>query len=75
MPGKKILLFFLELIEFNCFIQDTFVAAGQTGVNPPTICGTNTGYHSMSFMIHSFAPFNSYPINPIKSEGVLTNRS
>jgi len=25
--------------------QDTFVAAGQTGVNPPTICGTNTGYH------------------------------
>ena len=57
--------------------KDTFVAAGQTGVNPPTICGTNTGYHSKSFMIHSysFAPFNSYPINPIKSEGVLTNRS
>ena len=25
--------------------SDTFVAAGQTGVNPPTICGTNTGYH------------------------------
>ena len=24
---------------------DTFAAAGQTGVNPPTICGTNTGYH------------------------------
>merc|ERR1712064_252717 len=26
-------------------IQETSVAAGQTGVNPPTICGTNTGYH------------------------------
>jgi len=24
---------------------DTFAAAGQTGVNPPTICGTNTAYH------------------------------
>merc|ERR1719397_391863 len=24
---------------------DTFAAAGQTGKNPPTICGTNTGYH------------------------------
>jgi len=25
--------------------EDTFAAAGQTGRNPPTICGTNTGYH------------------------------
>ena len=25
--------------------SDTFAAVGQTGVNPPTICGTNTGYH------------------------------
>ena len=25
---------------------DDFEAAGQTGKNPPTICGTNTGYHS-----------------------------
>lgn len=25
--------------------SDTFVAAGQSGVNPPTICGTNTDYH------------------------------
>jgi len=25
--------------------QDTFAAAGQTGSNPPTICGTNSGYH------------------------------
>ena len=25
--------------------SDTFAAAGQTGVNPPSICGTNTGYH------------------------------
>jgi len=24
---------------------DTFAAAGQTGSNPPSICGTNTGYH------------------------------
>merc|ERR1711997_344268 len=24
---------------------DDFVAKGQTGYNPPTICGTNTGYH------------------------------
>merc|ERR1712154_756392 len=24
---------------------DDFEAAGQTGKNPPTICGTNTGYH------------------------------
>ena len=25
---------------------DKFAAAGQTGKNPPTICGANTGYHS-----------------------------
>jgi len=25
--------------------SDTFAAAGQTGSNPPNICGTNTGYH------------------------------
>lgn len=24
---------------------DTFTVTGQTGVNPPSICGTNTGYH------------------------------
>jgi len=24
---------------------DKFMVTGQTGVNPPTICGTNTGYH------------------------------
>jgi len=24
---------------------DTFMVTGQTGVNPPTICGTNTGHH------------------------------
>jgi len=24
---------------------DTFAAVGDSGVNPPTICGTNTGYH------------------------------
>ena len=26
--------------------NDYFTAAGQTGKNPPNICGTNTGYHS-----------------------------
>jgi len=25
--------------------SDKFTAEGQTGVNPPSICGTNTGYH------------------------------
>merc|ERR1711994_34183 len=25
--------------------SDKFTAEGQTGVNPPRICGTNTGYH------------------------------
>lgn len=25
--------------------EDSFAAAGQTGKNPPAICGTNTGYH------------------------------
>ena len=27
---------------------DSMAAAGQTGVNPPSITGTNTGYHSKS---------------------------
>ena len=27
---------------------DDFAVSGQTGSNPPTICGTNTGYHSES---------------------------
>ena len=26
--------------------SDSFAVAGQTGKDPPTICGTNTGYHS-----------------------------
>ena len=25
---------------------DSLTVAGQTGSNPPVICGTNTGYHS-----------------------------
>ena len=25
---------------------DSFAVTGQTGKNPPSICGTNTGYHS-----------------------------
>ena len=28
----------------SCY--DTLAVAGQTGVDPPSICGTNTGYHS-----------------------------
>ena len=28
----------------SCY--DTLAMAGQTGVDPPSICGTNTGYHS-----------------------------
>ena len=28
---------------------DSMAAAGQTGKNPPTISGTNTGYHSKIF--------------------------
>ena len=26
--------------------SDSFAVAGQTGKDPPSICGTNTGYHS-----------------------------
>jgi len=29
----------------NC-LTDTFSVTGSPGGNPPTICGTNTGYHS-----------------------------
>ena len=42
----------LDFHTFSGFVNavgvctDTFVAAGQTGRNPPEICGTNTGYHS-----------------------------
>ena len=43
----------LDFQEFSGFVvggsgacTDTFAAAGQTGKNPPSICGTNTGYHS-----------------------------
>ena len=32
---------------------DDFEASGQTGKNPPTICGTNTGYHSETLSILS----------------------
>ena len=30
----------------NGVCTDKFDATGQTGQDPPTICGTNTGYHS-----------------------------
>ena len=35
--------------------QDIFTAAGQTGKNPPNICGTNTGYHSKFMHIYFMA--------------------
>lgn len=41
----------LDFITFSGYTHttgvcsDTFAAAGQTGVNPPSICGTNNGYH------------------------------
>merc|ERR1719410_929611 len=42
----------LDFQQFDGFVvantgacTDTFAATGQTGKNPPTICGTNTGYH------------------------------
>ena len=38
--------------EGACGVDD-FEAAGQTGKNPPTICGTNTGYHSETLSIMS----------------------
>ena len=35
--------------------SDSFAASGQTGKDPPTICGTNTGYHSKySLTSHNF---------------------
>ena len=43
----------LDFQTFNGFVvgasgacTDTFAVAGQSGKNPPSICGTNTGYHS-----------------------------
>merc|ERR1712183_1186490 len=43
----------LDFQTFSVFVVDTtsaactdsFAVTGQTGKNPPTICGTNTGYH------------------------------
>jgi hypothetical protein len=29
---------------------DDLTTAGQTGYNPPAICGTNTGYHSEALL-------------------------
>ena len=33
--------------------SDSLEVKGQTGKNPPSICGTNTGYHSMIFSVIS----------------------
>ena len=38
---------FLTGTSGACGVDD-FAVSGQTGSNPPTICGTNTGYHSES---------------------------
>ena len=35
---------------------DTFAVTGQTGVNPPSICGTNSGLHSKALLL-SFLVF------------------
>ena len=36
----------------NC--NDKLTVAGMSGVNPPEICGTNTGYHSKIAILFYF---------------------
>ena len=31
--------------------DDSLAAAGQTGKDPPSICGTNTDYHSETWVV------------------------
>ena len=40
--------------------NDYFTAAGQTGKNPPNICGTNTGYHSKKSSLNVFEIINEH---------------
>ena len=47
---------------------DKFAAAGQTGKNPPTICGANTGYHSKGCKRKFWQP------NVITIQGVIGSR-
>jgi len=35
---------------------DSMAITGQTGRNPPSIAGTNTGYHSMLFLLNQPFP-------------------
>ena len=41
--------------------SDYLTAAGQTGKNPPNICGTNTDYHSKIYM--KIWPYNQFSTN------------
>ena len=50
---------------------DSFAAAGQTSVNPPTICGTNTGYHSNAgqFLSPNNSPPSLLSVRRVRSRG------
>lgn len=48
---------------------DSFKAEGQTGRNPPTICGTNTGYH----MYVEFGATNTDTIKLTTTYGATTS--
>ena len=39
--------------------SDYFEATGDTGQNPPRICGTNTGYHSKKKILKENSGFKS----------------
>ena len=39
--------------------SDSLAATGQTGTDPPSICGTNTGYHSRLAGSYLYPPFIS----------------
>jgi len=54
--------------------DDTFAATGQTGSDPPSICGTNTGYH----MYVEFGTTSTDSItltNTYTSTGITTSKS
>ena len=45
----------------DCY--DTLAMAGQTGVDPPSICGTNTGYHSKSEQNREYLPHFTFSVH------------
>ena len=45
---------------------DKFEATGQTGSNPPAICGINTGYHSKLSWILEFGMSQYSTFLPLK---------